>query len=391
MTRDGMAGRNAHPTRDEMSTLTDHTTEELLINMGPQHPSTHGVLRLVLSLDGEKVIRCVPHIGYLHSSLEKIAESRTYAQVMPFTDRFDYLSSMSNNLCYALAVEQLLGLTVPPRCQWIRVLMAEVQRIASHLVWLGTYGLDLGAVTIFLYCFREREQLIDLFEAVSGQRLLYNYLRIGGLRNDLTPDFLDRLEAFLGYFPERIEEYDRLLSTNRIFLARTRGIGPLSREDAIAWAVSGPNARGSGVNVDLRRTDPYLTYPEIEFDVPVREEGDALARYLVRVEEMRQSIRILHQCIARLRELAGEPIEAEGVPRTIRPPAGDVYVRTESPRGELGCYLVSDGGPQPVRMHWRAPSFANLAALPLMAEGGLIADIVATLGSIDIVLPDVDR
>jgi len=374
-----------------MLTRTEHITEELLINMGPQHPSTHGVLRLVLSLDGEKVTACVPHIGYLHSSLEKICESRTYAQVMPFTDRFDYLCSMANNLCYALAVEELLGVTVPPRCQWIRVLVAEVQRIASHLVWLGTYGLDLGAVTIFLYCFREREQLIDLFEAISGQRLLYNYLRIGGLRNDLTPDFLDRLEAFLAYFPDRMGEYDRLLSENRIFLARTRGIGYLSRGEAVAWAVSGPNARGSGLNVDLRRSDPYLTYPELEFDVPVREEGDALARYLVRVEEMRQSVRLLQQCIARLRGLEGEPIEAEGVARAIRPPAGDVYVRVESPRGELGCYLASDGGPQPARMHWRAPSFANLAALPGMVQGGLIADIVATLGSIDIVLPDVDR
>ncbi len=374
-----------------MSALTDQVTEELVINMGPQHPSTHGVLRLLLSLDGEMITACTPVVGYLHSSLEKICERRTYPQVVPFTDRFDYLSSMANNLCYVTAVEDLLGITVPPRCQWIRVLVAEIQRIASHLVWLGTYGLDLGAVTVFLYCFREREQLIDLFEAISGQRLLYNYLRIGGLRNDLTPDFLDRLEHFLSYFPDRIAEYDRLFTGNRIFIARTQGVGHLSQEDAISHAASGPTARGSGLGVDIRRTDPYLTYPEIEFDVPVRTEGDSLGRYWVRVEEMRQSVRILKQCIPRLRQLEGEPITAENVPRTIRPPAGNTYVHVESPRGELGCYLVSDGSPQPLRMHWRPPSFANLSALPSMVVGGLVADVVATLGSIDIVLPDVDR
>jgi NADH-quinone oxidoreductase subunit D len=358
--------------------------------MGPQHPSTHGVLRLLVTLDGELVVDCVPHIGYLHSSLEKICENRTYAQIVPFTDRFDYLGSLANNLCYVRAAEQLAGIEVSERVEYIRVLMAEVQRIVSHLVWLGTYGLDLGAMTVFLYCFREREVLLDLLESVTGQRLLYNYLRIGGLRNDLPPGFTEKLRDFLAYFPGRIGEYDRLFTKNRIFLARTRGIGILTPEDAVAYAVSGPTARGSGLNIDLRRSDPYSVYPELEFEVPVDDANDCLARYLVRVEEMRQSIRLCLQCLDRLENMERTPVEVK-VGKAIKPPAGEVYTRVESPRGELGCYLLSDGSTQPTRLHWRAPSFANLQALPIMVRGGLMADIVAVLGSIDIVLGDVDR
>jgi NADH-quinone oxidoreductase subunit D len=369
---------------------TGFATEELVLNMGPQHPSTHGVLRLVLTLDGELVLECVPYIGYLHSSLEKICENRTYVQIVPFTDRFDYLSALSNNFCYVRAVEELLGIEVPRRCEYVRVLMAELQRITSHLVWLGTFGMDLGAVTLFLWCFREREVLLDLFESTTGQRLLYNYMRIGGLRNDLAPGFIGKAREFLDTFPERMGEYDQLFTNNRIFRARVDGVGILSPSQAIDYAVTGPTARGSGIDVDLRKTDPYSVYPELEFEVPVFETQDCLGRYEVRLEEMRQSRLIALQCLDALEGMAGEPVAAK-VPRTIKPPAGEVYSRIESPRGELGCYLLSDGTDTPARFHWRAPSFANLQALPLMSRGGLVADMVAVLGSIDIVLGDVDR
>jgi NADH-quinone oxidoreductase subunit D len=369
---------------------TAFATEELVINMGPQHPSTHGVLRLVLTLDGELVLECIPHIGYLHSSLEKVCENRTYTQIVPFTDRFDYLASLANNFCYVRAVEQLMGVEVPRRCEYIRVLMAELQRITSHLVWLGTFGLDLGAVTLFLWCFREREVLLDLFESTTGQRLLYNYMRIGGLRNDLAPGFTGKAREFLGYFPGRLAEYDQLFTNNRIFRARVDGVGILPRRKAIGYAITGPMARGSGIDVDVRRADPYSVYPELEFEVPVFEAEDCLARYQVRMDEMRESRKIALQCLDALDRMQGEPYAAK-VPRTIKPPPGEVYARTESPRGELGCYLLSDGGDTPARFHWRAPSFANLQALPIMARGGLVADIVAVLGSIDIVLGDVDR
>ncbi|MGQ9729898.1 MAG: NADH-quinone oxidoreductase subunit D [Candidatus Zipacnadales bacterium] len=365
-------------------------TEELIINMGPQHPSTHGVLRLVLTLDGELVVDCVPHIGYLHSSLEKICERRTYVQIVPFTDRFDYLASMCNNYCYVRAVEQLLGLEVPRRCEYIRALMMELQRITSHLLWLGTFGLDLGAVTLFLYCFREREVLLDLLESASGQRLLYNYMRIGGLRNDLPDGFIEKARDFLGYFPSRVDEYNALFTNNCIFRARVEGVGLLSQTAAIEYAVTGPTARGSGLARDVRRDDPYCVYPELEFRVPVYETGDCLARHLVRIDEMRESTKIALQCLEALEGMAGEPYQAK-VPKAIKLPAGEVYTRIESPRGELGCYIVSDGSERPWRFHWRAPSFANLQALPDMVRGGLVADVVAVLGSIDIVLGDVDR
>lgn len=373
-----------------MATTTGFRTEELLLNMGPQHPSTHGVLRLVLTLDGELVVECDPVIGYLHSSLEKICENRTYTQIIPFTDRFDYLGSMTNNMVYVQAVEKMLGVEVPRRCEYIRVLMCELQRLQSHLLWLGTFGLDLGAITLFLYCFREREVLLDLLESVSGQRLLYNYMRIGGLRNDLPVGFGEKCREFLGYFPSRLEEYDQLFTGNRIFVARVDGVGYISAEKAVAYGVSGPIARGSGVDVDLRRDDPCSIYPELDFKVCVEEDGDCLARYLVRTEEMRESTKLCLQCLDVLDGTKGEPISTK-VPKTIKPPEGDIYERIESPRGELGCYIISDGGTKPSRFHWRAPSFANLQALPIMSRGGLVADIVAVLGSVDIVLGDIDR
>ncbi len=370
-----------------MTTETRTRTEELTINMGPQHPSTHGVLRLVLTVDGERVVEVVPHIGYLHSSMEKIAEHLTYQQYLPYADRYDYLNAMGNELAYVMAVEKLLGIQPTPRCQYIRVMMAEMNRIASHLVYFGTLGNDVGAISVFLYCFREREALLDLFEAVSGQRMLYHYFRIGGLRNDLPDDFCDGLAQFLDYFPSRIDEYDRLLTKNRIFRSRMEGVGYLSPEDALSFGVTGPCVRGSGVDYDIRRADAYYIYPQLEFDVPVFAEGDAMARHLVRQEEMRQSVRILQQCVEKLPR--GE-VNVK-VPRRIKPDPGETYARVESPRGELGCYLISDGTEKPYRLHWRAPSFHNMQAYPVMCKDAWIADMVAILGSIDIVLADIDR
>ncbi len=355
--------------------------------MGPQHPSTHGVLRLVLTIDGERVVQAVPHIGYLHSSMEKIAEAKTYRQYMPFADRYDYLNAMGNELAYVRAVEKLCGIEVTPRCEYIRVIMAEMNRIASHLVYFGTLGLDTGSWSPFLYCFREREAIIQLFEDTSGQRLLYHYFRIGGLRNDLPSHFCDKLAEFLDYFPARINEYNDLLTNNIIFQRRMQGIGYLSPELCRRYSVTGPNIRGAGIPYDIRRVVGYSVYPELEFDIPTRPEGDAYARHLVRVEEMRQSVRILKQCLEKLPE--GE-INVK-VPRRLKPVVGEVYERVESPRGELACYLISDGSEKPWRLHWRAPSFYNLQVLPELLKGAYVADTVAILGSIDIVLPDVDR
>lgn len=370
-----------------MATPAETRTEELTVNMGPQHPSTHGVLRLVVTLDGERAVDVIPHIGYLHSSMEKIAECLTYRQYLPYADRYDYLNAMGNELVYVMAVEKLLGIVPTPRCQYIRVMMAEMNRIASHLVYFGTLGNDVGAITIFLYCFREREAILDLFEAASGQRLLYHYFRIGGLRNDLPHDFCEGLAHFLSYFPARIDEYEKLLTKNRIFRSRMEGVGFLSAEDALSYGVTGPCVRGSGIDYDVRRADPYYVYPELEFDVPSFAEGDAMARHLVRQEEMRESVRILQQCLANLPK--GE-VNVK-VPRRIKPDSGETYARVESPRGELGCYIVSDGSENPHRLHWRVPSFYNLQAYPVMCKNAWIADLVAILGSVDIVLGDVDR
>jgi NADH-quinone oxidoreductase subunit D len=366
---------------------TDLRTEEIFVNMGPQHPSTHGVLRLVLTIAGETVVDCDPVIGYLHSSLEKIAERKTYRQYTTYSDRYDYLNSLGNNLLYCQAVERLLGLEVTPRCQYIRVIMAELNRLASHLLYFAAIGVDLGATTVFLHCFREREAIITLLEHTTGQRLLYNYLRIGGLRNDLAPDFEAGVREFLSYFPQRIEEYNNLYTRNRILRARMEGIGVLSQEKALEYGCSGPVLRGSGLAYDMRRIEAYSAYPDLEFDIPTQPYGDCMSRHLVRVEEMRQSVNIVRQA---LDKLPRGPVNAKA-PRVIRPPAGEVFERVESPRGELGCFIQSDGSDKPYRLHWRGPSFYNLQAYRDMVRGHLIADAVAILASVDIVLADIDR
>ena len=366
---------------------TDETMEEMYVNMGPQHPSTHGVLRLMLKLDGEYITDCVPYIGYLHRCHEKIGENRNYTQIIPYTDRLDYLASMSMNFGYVLAVERLMGLKVPERAEYIRVILAELQRIASHLIWLGTFGLDLGNFTIFIYCFREREMVLDLFEAMSGQRLNYSFYRIGGLPMDFPETWVEDCRRFLEWFKPRLPEYDALMTDNILFQKRVQGVGILPTRTAVEYAASGPMLRGSGIPWDLRRNDPYSVYDRFEFDIPVYDSCDVWARYLVRRQEMAQSVRIVEQALAQLP--AGE-IQAK-VPKTIKPPAGQVYARTESPRGELGFYLISDGSPKPYRYKVRSPAFVNLSVLPEMLKGCLVADCVAVLGSVDIVLGEVDR
>ena len=362
-------------------------TETLDINMGPQHPSTHGVLRLILSLDGETVVDLQPDIGYLHRGVEKLAEHEDYIQIQPLTDRLDYVAAMSENLGYVGAVELLMNIEVPPRAQAIRVILSELQRIASHLLWLGTHGLDIGAMTIFFWCFREREIILDLFEAFCGARLTYNSLRIGGLLEDLPPGWEKRCSHFLDIYPSRQDEYEGLLSHNRIWLKRTRGVGEISAADAIDLGVTGPVLRGSGVGFDLRKARPYSGYENYEFEVPVGQNCDTYDRYLVRLEEMRQSVRIVRQALDGLPE---GPIRAK-VPKKIRPPKGEVFHMVEGPRGIQGFYLVSDGTDRPYRCHFRAPSFVGLQALRKMCLGGLVADVVAVIGTLDIVLGDCDR
>ncbi len=386
--------------------------ETMVLNMGPQHPSTHGVLRLLLELDGEEIVSCAPDIGYLHTGIEKNMEAKRYEQAITMTDRTDYLNNMGNNLVFCLAMEKLFDLDVPPRAQYLRVLLAELQRISSHLVWLGTHALDLGALSMMLYCFRERERILDIFEMLSGQRMMTTYIRPGGVWRDTVPEFEPAVRDFLSYFPARIDEYERILTENPLWRDRTQGIGFISAEDAIRYGCSGPTLRGSGVNWDIRKAIPYSSYEDFEFDIPLGQHGDVYDRYMVRIEEMRQSIRIIQQAIDRLpdgpfrsnnrkyvpppRSELGHSMEAvihhfklwtEG----FRPPKGEVYVRVESPRGELGCYLVSDGGPRPWRVHFRTPSFMHLSVLPHLTKGHLIADVVGIIGSIDIVLGDCDR
>lgn len=366
---------------------TGETMEEMYVNMGPQHPSTHGVLRLMLKLDGEVITDCVPYLGYLHRCHEKIGENRIYTQVIPYTDRLDYLASMSMNFGYVLAVERLLDLKIPERAEHIRVILAELQRIASHLLWLGTLGLDLGNFTIFIYCFRERELVLDLFEAVSGQRLNYSYYRIGGVALDLPDGWVEQCRAFLEWFKPRIPEYDALVTDNILFQKRTQGIGISDPAAAVNYGLSGPMLRACGLDWDLRRKDPYSIYDRFDFDVPVFDSCDVWARFLVRRQEMLESVRIVEQALAQLP--AGETMAK--VPKTLKPPAGQVYARTESPRGELGFYLVSDGTPRPYRYKVRSPAFCSLSMLSEMVRGALVADIVAILGSVDIVLGEVDR
>jgi NADH-quinone oxidoreductase subunit D len=384
----------------------------MVLNMGPQHPSTHGVLRLLLEIDGERVVRMIPDIGFLHTGIEKTCEAKFYQQVVPMTDRIDYLCPMINNLCYVMAVEKLLQLEVPERAQWLRVMLSELTRISSHLVWLGTSALDMGAMTVFLYCFREREELLRIFENVSGQRMMTSYFRIGGLALEPPLDFFDRVKAFADIFPERIDEYEGLLTGNPIWVQRTKDVALISAEDAIALGCSGPTLRGSGVDWDIRRDMPYSSYEKFQFNVPVRTEGDVFARYMCRIDELRQSIGIVKQA---LEGMPSGPIKANA-PKVVLPdrekmktqmesliyhfkivtegfavPAGEVYHAVESPRGEMGYYVVSDGTAKPYRVHMRSPSYANLQALEKMCVGRLLADVVAAIGSIDIVLGEIDR
>jgi len=362
-------------------------TQEISINMGPQHPSTHGVLRMMLTLDGEVITKAEPLIGYLHRGMEKVAEKRTYFQYMPLTDRFDYLSGMLNGALYCMTIEKLAGMEVPRRAEYIRVIMMELNRIASHLVFVGTFGLDVGATTPFIYCFRERETILDLFEMVCGARMTFNYMRPGGVAKDLPPEFDARCRSFLKQMPARLQEYDDLLSTNEIFDVRTRGVSLLDGRQAVAMGASGPTLRASGVPYDVRRTDPYSVYPEFDFDIAVRPEGDCRARYLVRVEEIRQSLRIIQQALDGLPE---GPASTR-INMNLKPPAGEAYHHIEGARGDTGCFMVSDGTVHPVRMKWRSPGFSNVALLPIMMPGWKVADSVVIIGSIDIVLGDVDR
>jgi len=386
--------------------------ETMLLNMGPQHPSTHGVLRLVLELDGETIVNCIPDIGFLHTGIEKNMEAKTYVKAEVMTDRLDYMNNMGNNLAYVMAVEKLVELDVPPRAQALRVILTELQRIASHLVWLGTMGLDLAAMSMFLYCFRERELILDIFELVSGQRMMVTYFRPGGVWRDVPVEFEKAVRDFIKIFPRRVDEYEQLLTRNPLFLDRVVKIGVLDGATALQHGVTGPMLRASGVNWDLRKARPYSGYEQYDFNVPVLTQGDTQARYLVRVQEMRESLKIVEQALNKLpmgpftsdnrkfvpppRSELGVSMEAlihhfklwtEGFPA----PDADVYSAVESPRGELGVLLAGDGGPKPRRVHWRTPSFGNLTVVPKIVRGHLVADLVAILASTDIVLGDIDR
>jgi len=385
---------------------------QMTISMGPQHPSTHGVLRLELVLDGEMVVRAIPDIGYLHTGMEKLFEYRKYQQGIVITDRMDYLNPLGNNLAYVMAVEKLLQIEIPERAQTIRVLMCELQRIASHLVWLGTHALDLGAMTVFFYCFREREKILNLIEAASGGRLTPSYFRIGGLMMDLPSGFERRVKQFQDGFLKALDDFKKLVTGNRIFQKRTQGVGYISAEDAIDWGLAGPSLRGSGVALDIRRANPYTGYEKYDFEIVTESDGDVWARYLVRMREMKESQKIVEQALSRLKP---GPVKADA-PKVVLPdreamkthmdalihhflivaegfdvPAGEVYLPIEGSKGELGVYIKSTGGPKPARVHFRGPSFVNLSALPHMSHGAMIADIVAIIGSLDIVLGEIDR
>lgn len=362
-------------------------TEEFIVNMGPQHPSTHGVCRLLLKMDGEVIVDVIPYIGYLHRSMEKIAENRTYLQYIPFTDRIDYVSAMFCNHVFCMAVEKLAQIPVPERAEYIRVIVDELNRIASHLIWLGTFALDLGAITPFLYCFREREKILDLLEMVCGQRMTFNYMRFGGVSRDLPPEFIPKAKEFVQYFKPRVDEYEAILTNNPIFLGRTKGVGILEKKTAIDYSVTGPNLRATGLRWDLRKEEPYSIYDRFEFDIPTGTNSDVWDRYIVRIQEMRQANRIVEQALESIPE--GE-IKTK-TPTVFRPPKGEVYARIESTRGEMGFYIVSDGSTIPYRIKLRTASFSNLAVLPEMSRGWKIADIVAIFASLDVIMPDVDR
>ena len=362
-------------------------TIDLMLNMGPQHPSTHGVFRLVLWIDGERVVRAEPHIGYLHRGSEKLCEGELYSQIITLFDRLDYVANLNGELAFCMAVEKLMGLDIPDRAQYIRVILCELNRIASHMLFYGVYGLDAGAMTPILYGFRERERIQSLFEAVTGARMMHNYIRVGGVHEDLPEDFDKRMGVLTDQLDRGIEECDQLLSNNEMFLARTKGIGVVNGADALDFGVTGPNLRASGVLEDVRISEPYSIYDRFDFGIPVGTNGDCWDRYYVRVEEMRQSLRIIQQA---MEQMEPGPIAAK-VRRIIRPPKGEVYLRTESPRGDFGVYLVSDGGDKPYRVKVRAPSFATLQALRHMLRNAYVADVVVILGSIDIILGEVDR
>ena len=367
-------------------------TEEMVLNMGPQHPSTHGVLRLQLELEGELVLSVRPYLGYLHRCFEKHCEAMTYPQIIPYVDRLDYLASMNNEFSYVVACERLMGIQVPERVEYIRVIMAELNRIASHLVALGTYGVDIGAFTPFLYCFRDREKILTLFEITCGARLLYNYMWIGGLSHDLHPDFIRLAKEFTQYFKPKITELNNLLSYNKIFIERTANVGVLPLDTAINYGITGPMLRASGMKWDLRKDDPYSIYDRFEFDIPTGkgehgQVGDCWDRYFVRVQEMEQSLRIVEQALEQIPE--GDV--AAALPKKIKPPEGTIYSRTENPKGELGFFIVSNGSTSPYRVKVRPPSFMNLTVMDELCRGHLVADVIAILGSIDIVLGEVDR
>lgn len=387
-------------------------TKTMTINMGPQHPATHGVLRVVLELEGETVIKCTPEVGYLHTGIEKTSESKLYYKVIPMTDRMDYLSPMSNNLGYCLAVEKLLSVEIPDKAQWARVLLTEATRLNSHLVWIGTHALDIGAVSMSLYAFREREDILTLYEAVSGQRMMSTYFRIGGLAEDLPDDFDKHVRKIIDTLPGRLDEYEAILTDNPIWRNRTMGVGVISKEEAIKSGLTGPLLRASGVKHDLRKAKPYSSYDKFDFEVPTSDMCDCYGRYLVRLEEMRQSVRIMQQALdgmpeGRFRALAPGivlPTKYETMhsmeslifhfkltTEGFHPPEGEVYQTIEAPKGELGYYIVSDGTPKPHRMRVRPPSFVNISALSKLVIGGLVADVIACIGSVDIVLGEVDR
>jgi NADH-quinone oxidoreductase subunit D len=388
------------------------TGETMLLNMGPQHPSTHGVLRLLLELDGEVIVNAIPDIGYLHTGVEKNMEAKTYVKAEVMSDRLDYMNNMGNNLAYCLAVEKLVDLDVPERAQTLRVILAELERINSHLVWVGTFGLDLAAMSMFLYAFREREMILDIKELISGQRMMTTYMRPGGLWRDVPVEFETAVRNFLKIFPRRVDEYEALLTKNPLFLDRLLGIGKLDAATALQYGITGPMLRASGVNWDLRKARPYSGYDQYDFNVPVATEGDTYARYVVRIQEFRESMKIIEQALNKLpmgpvrsdnRKFVPPPRSELGLSMEalihhfklwtegFNAPVGSVYSAVESPRGELGVYIEGNGGPKPHRVHWRTPSFDNLSVLPKIVKGHLVADLVAILASVDIVLGDIDR
>jgi len=397
---------------EQMEILPGATEGSMIINMGPQHPSTHGVLRLVVELDGETIVNVVPHIGYLHTGIEKTCEYEQYQMCIPLVERMDYLSAMNNSLAFVLSVEKLLDIEVPPRGVWMRMIFSELQRIASHLVWLGTHALDIGAMTPFFYCFRERERILDMFEHLSGVRMFPSWIQVGGWRADMPEGLLEKIAAFVEDFPSKVDDYEGLLRENPIWIERTRNIGIITVDECIALGINGPILRGSGYAYDIRKANPYLYYDQVEFDIPTGTVGDVYDRFLVRLEEMRQATRIIKQCLERIPEGPVSSDDRKVVPppreeldnsmeslihhfklwtEGFRPPEGEAYVPIEGPKGEIGYYVVSDGSNRPWRVKTRPPCFMNLQALPLMSKGHMIADIVAIIGSIDIVLGEIDR